>query len=472
MAYPAEGGRRPRFWATARAALWTSASALLPGLAHLRAGKHAAGAGILGGFLLLATAAGAAFYQLRSDLSWQAWLAAQPYWVEAVAIGAVALATLWSSIIIRSWQLTRPRPERWGSRAVGAVLVTVLCTALIVPFAFVVRTAVTLHSTLTSVLAPAEPASQAAADTPWPHRSHINVLLLGGDAGDNRYGLRTDTMIVANIDIDSGDTVLISVPRNLENVPFPEGTALAERYPEPYGFDDLLNEVYQTVAEEPEELAINPDAPDPAADTLKHVIGHALGISIDYYALVDLRGFADLIDAIGGVVVPVEEPIRYGRRGEGLLEPGERRMSGKEALWYSRSRTDSDDYARMGRQGCLLKYVAEQTNPVTVLRRFDELADATQRTLTSDIPPSHLPALVDLARRVSQARMHTLQLSPPQVTTAHPDWTEIRTLVDRAIRSNGEDHGPADTAKQPSPSPDSPGRQIGKKPVSLDRLCP
>ncbi len=82
------------------------------------------------------------------------------YWVEAVAIGAVALATLWSSIIIRSWQLTRPRPERWGSRAVGAVLVTVLCTALIVPFAFVVRTAVTLHSTLTSVLAPAEPASQ------------------------------------------------------------------------------------------------------------------------------------------------------------------------------------------------------------------------------------------------------------------------------------------------------------------------
>ncbi|MGV2387261.1 MAG UNVERIFIED_CONTAM: LytR family transcriptional regulator, partial [Thermobifida fusca] len=95
-----------------------------------------------------------------------------------------------------------------------------------------------------------------------------------------------------------------------------------------------------------------------------------------------------------------------------------------------------------------------------------------QRTLTSDIPPSHLPALVDLARRVSQARMHTLQLSPPQVTTAHPDWTEIRTLVDRAIRSNGEDHGPADTAKQPSPSPDSPGRQIGKKPVSLDRLCP
>lgn len=82
MAYPAEGGRRPRFRATAYAALWTSLSALLPGLAHIRAGKRTAGAGILGVFLLFAAAVGTAIYRLRDDLSWQAWLAAQPYWVE------------------------------------------------------------------------------------------------------------------------------------------------------------------------------------------------------------------------------------------------------------------------------------------------------------------------------------------------------------------------------------------------------
>src|SRR5690606_11399972 len=146
---------------------------------------------------------------------------------------------------------------------------------------------------------------------------------------------------------------------------------------------------------------------------LKLVIGEAIGLPIDYYALVDLRGFADLIDAIGGVVVPIEEPIRYGRRGEGLLEPGERRISGQEALWYGRSRTDSDDYTRMGRQGCLLKYVAEQADPVTVLRGLEERADAAQRTPASHVPRSPLPPLVDLVRRVPDPRMRTPRLSRP-----------------------------------------------------------
>ncbi|KUP98183.1 LCP family protein [Thermobifida cellulosilytica] len=472
MAYPAEGGPRKRPGGTARAALWTCGAVLLPGIAHLRAGRRAAGAGILGCFLLLAAAAVAAVRDLRGTLSWQAWLVTQPYWVEAVSAGSVALAALWSAVVVRSWQLTRPRPAGRGTRAVGALLLALLCTVLLLPSVLVVRTALTARATLSEVFAPAEPTrdTTAAAD-PWRGRSRINVLLLGGDAGENRYGLRTDTMIVASVEVDSGDTLLIGLPRNLENVPFPEGTALAERYPPPAGFDDLLNEVYQTVAEEPEELAVDPRAADPAADTLKLVIGEAIGVPIDYYALVDLRGFADLIDAVGGVVVPIEEPIRYGRRGNGLLEPGERRISGKEALWYGRSRTDSDDYTRMGRQGCLLKYVAEQADPVTVLRSFQALADAAQRTLDSDVPQSHLPALVDLAERVSTARMQTLQLSPPQVDTGHPDWEEIRTLVARALRDL-DDHDPPAASARPQPSPRSPGRQVGDEPVSLDRLCP
>ncbi|MBN3585215.1 LCP family protein, partial [Algoriphagus aestuarii] len=122
-------------------------------------------------------------------------------------------------------------------------------------------------------------------------------------------------MIVASIDVETGDVVLIGLPRNLENVPFPEGTALAERYPAPYGFDNLLNEVYQTVVDEP-ALAINPYATDPGADTLKKVIGFAISLDIDYYALVDMQGFEDIIDAIGGIRVYLEEPLPYGQRGE------------------------------------------------------------------------------------------------------------------------------------------------------------
>src|SRR5690606_21333139 len=233
---PAEKARRERPGTAVRAALWTAGAALLPGIAHLRVGRRTAGMGILGGFLLLAAAAVAAARTLHADLSWQAWLVTQPYWVEAVSVGSVAVTVLWSSVVLRSWQLTRPRPGGGGTRAVGTVLLAVLCTLPVLPSALVVRTAVTARDTLATVFAPAESPQDAATADPWRGRTRINVLLLGGDAGDNRYGLRTDTMIVASVEIDSGDTVLIGLPRNLENVPFPEGTALAERYPAPEGF--------------------------------------------------------------------------------------------------------------------------------------------------------------------------------------------------------------------------------------------
>ena len=58
-----------------------------------------------------------------------------------------------------------------------------------------------------------------------------NVLLIGGDAGDGRWGLRTDSMTVASIDEETGSTILFGLPRNMTNFPFPEGSALAEEFP-------------------------------------------------------------------------------------------------------------------------------------------------------------------------------------------------------------------------------------------------
>src|SRR4029450_11705224 len=108
-----------------------------------------------------------------------------------------------------------------------------------------------------------------------------------------------------------------------------------------------------------------------------------LGIRVDYYALVNLLGFADLVDALGGVEIDVKE--RLG--GEGARpawgEPKPRidvvpghtyRFYGREALAYVRSRKDSRDYTRMARQRCFLSAMADQLDPVSVLRHFGSLA--------------------------------------------------------------------------------------------------
>src|SRR5438309_1502218 len=73
---------------------------------------------------------------------------------------------------------------------------------------------------------------QVDAADPWASLPRINVLLIGSDAGADREGIRPDTMIVASIDTASGATVLFSLPRNLQHVPFPAGTPAAQAYPE------------------------------------------------------------------------------------------------------------------------------------------------------------------------------------------------------------------------------------------------
>ncbi|RNL86779.1 LCP family protein [Halostreptopolyspora alba] len=496
-----------------RALLWTIGSAILPGIAHLRIGRRAAGWTILILYVTLVAAGVVGAVLLQGNLTRSAQILVQGRWLLTTAVAAFGIAVLWMTVIVHSWVITRPPQARWFARFGGAAVVLVLCAAIALPAGAVIRTAHTAHDTVSSVFEEGDDDEEHDASDPWNGADRVNALLIGADSADERPGARTDSMMAVSIDVEYGDTVIIGLPRNLENVPFPEGTALAERYPRPYGFDELLNQVYQTVDDNPEELALDPDASDPAADTLTKVIGNFTGLELDYYAMVDMQGFEDLIDAIGGVEVHIDEPIPYGQEGE-VLEAGDHVLDGHEALWYGRSRINSDDYARMGRQGCLVKYVAEQAEPGRVLSSFQELAGATKRTLRTDLPQSKVPAFIDLAELVNEkGEMRALQLSPPQVKTANPDWEEIRTLIDDAVQeqedrqaeeepSSGEEEDTApdstqsgEEPSQPSPdggeessgdeftewqeytgldepSPTSPGRQVGDDPTSLESLCP
>ncbi|MFD6099052.1 LCP family protein [Nocardiopsis flavescens] len=492
---------------TAGALLWTAAAVPLPGIAHLRMRRRWAGGAILG--LYLVGLAALVVWAVRlggSDagtLTSMAGMALRSSWL-MTAMGVVfVVAVLWLTVIVHSWVITRPRQATTGARLLSGAVVVLLCLTVAAPSALALHGGYTAYGALNSIFGGPErddlPPHDAA--DPWDGADRVNVLMIGSDSADNRYGVRTDTMIVVSMDPHTGAAVLVGLPRNLENVRFPEGSALAERYPEPYGFDLLLNDVYQTVAEEPDELAVNPHVPDPSADTLKSVIGHNLGLDISYYAMVDMMGFRDLIDAIGGIRVTIEEPIPYGVHG-GVLEPGVRVLDGHEALWYGRSRVNSDDYGRMGRQGCLIKYVAEQVAPTTVLTSYRELAGATQRTLTTDIPQSKVPAFVELADLVTDTgEMSTLQLSPPQVNTASPDWDAIRALVAEAIAVEvdgdelpttdpspsdpavpGEEEAVEETGEERTEwqeytgldeeAPADPGRQVGEDASDLSALCP
>lgn len=434
----------------------TLASALVWGTAHLATGRRVAGALLMTIFVLLAGSAAAAALGVQRELLQQA--AVRPDWLIGVAVGIIVLAVFWASVVVRSYQIVRPNGLGPGSRIAGITAVAVLCATIATPLVWAAHFTQVYRDTLTSIFNADEPRSRAInRKDPWAGRPRVNILLLGGDAGPNRTGVRTDSMTMASVNTRTGDTVLISLPRNLENVPMPAGPALA-RFPAGFTGDGplnpgLLNEIYEYGESHPE---IVPGVPrgrrGPAL--LKATISRVLGQQIDYYVLVDMFGFADIIDAMGGVELTIPQAIPYGRQGQGLLPAGRRKLNGKDALWYGRSRTLSDDYTRMGRQKCLMRAIARQADPQRVVTSFRQLAQAAKRTISTDIPSALLPALVKVSAKVKQnAKINSLQFVPPLIYTGSPDYQLIRTLTARAIAQNGRPATPAASAT-PGTKPD------------------
>lgn len=264
----------------------------------------------------------------------------------------------------------------------------------------------------------------------------FTVLLLGGDAGPYRWGLRTDTMIVVAVQERTGTAVALGVPRNLRPVPL-AGPAAAR-----YGdFDNLLNALYSFGHAHPELFA---GGRDPGATALKQTLSQLLGLRIQYYALVDLRGFAGMIDALGGITIRPNErvndlvsPVDVGAEWISIdVQPGSTyRFDGRTALAYARSRSASSDYRRMSRQRCILSATAAQLEVRRILRGFPKLASAIEQYTRTDIPIRRVPDLLQLMQSIRPSRTLSVTLGPPAYTFGgdYPDVDTIRAAVRQMV---------------------------------------
>jgi LCP family protein required for cell wall assembly len=238
------------------------------------------------------------------------------------------------------------------------------------------------------VLADAKPARAK----PW-----TTILLLGTDEGPGNWGARTDTIILAAIQHGTGGAAAFGIPRNLAQVPLGTG---AKAFKEP------LNALYGRSG-----------GGEQGTTALKQAVSTLLGIRVDYYAMVNLLGFADLVDALGGVEIAVKERLvdevtrpAWGEPKPSIdVVPGRTyRFYGREALAYVRSRKASSDYTRMARQRCFLSAMADQLDPVTVLRHFGSLAKTIETNVHTDIPLNRLPSLVELVSSVDSQETLTV----------------------------------------------------------------
>ena len=302
------------------------------------------------------------------------------------------------------------------------------------PSSSVPASTTTSPTTTTPTTVPPKPERPRSGVDPAVVADVTNVLLLGGDAGPGRSGLRTDTMMLFSLHRPSGRAALISVPRDLHRLLFPPGSKLEQRYP--YGFTEIANAVYPIVSSQSDlRAAYEVDGVRPGVVAIAHAVGYSLDVTIHDYVLIDMQGFLELIDALGGVTVDVPKLVPMPGNVPGAptqypdtIGPGVIEMDGTTALGYVRSRKADTDYQRTARQRDLLEALATQISFDDVALSFGSVANAVGGTLRTSLSPDELAEMLAVIGGET-AIVESVGLVPPLVDVARPDYGEMARIV-------------------------------------------
>ncbi|HWM03531.1 MAG TPA: LCP family protein, partial [Actinophytocola sp.] len=422
----------------------TFLGALVPGSGYLYAGRRAVGAVVLLVWLILL---GGLAYYFGRDVRPALDLAFDPTRLKLLAGALVAGLVVWAFVVFTSHRLVRPQERpRWHT-VTGNVLVAVLCLVMTYPVVTAARNALAQAELVSTVFDDNESATTPQGRTkenPWAGTDRVNVLLLGGDGGEGRTGVRTDTVILISMNTNTGKTVMFSLPRNMMNAQFPEDSPLHDLYPYGYtGSSDpgfyMLNAIYgQVPVNHPGVLG---KSDNEGADAIKQAVAGSLGTHVDYYLLINLLGFQQLVDAIGGVTVNINEPVAInGNTDLGIpptdyLDPGpDQHLDGFDALWFARGRWGSDDYERMERQRCMVDAIIDAARPMNLFSHYTDLAEAGKEVVYTDIPLKLAPAFVGLALKVKDAKIKSVVFrNSDKFFSGDPDFDYMRDVVQKTL---------------------------------------
>ena len=297
----------------------------------------------------------------------------------------------------------------------------------------------------------AELFAESAAVVP-PSDGYYNILLLGADSGEGRDSMRFDSISVVSMNADTGATTITGIPRDMPHFPFAPGP-MQDEYPDGHtghadatcgwgsGINQLRTEV--EICQDGNKLypGTKERGTEPGIEATKDAAEGILGIQIPYYVLIDMKGFAEVVDALGGVDINVQERLPKGGPAYdgqpvddwafGWIEPGQQHMDGDTAQWYARSRYTTSDFDRMRRQRELQEAILAQFTPQNVLTHFQQVAGAGTSLIQTDLPQGLIaPTLVNLALKAKDQPVTTIELTPANgVDEFHPDYAQVQQMV-------------------------------------------
>jgi LCP family protein required for cell wall assembly len=466
-----------------RAFLLVLMTLLVPGSAQTAAGNRRLGRIALRVTLTVWALALAAVVLLMVSRSTLISLLTNPVTSLLLIIGLTGLAIGWAALFINTLRLIRPvllAPRIRGAVIAALVLAMVLSSGSLGYAAYLLNVS---RDAISSIFAASGPAME-------PSEGRYNFLMMGGDAGADRTGRRPDSLSVISVDAKTGKSAIISVPRNLQNAQFSKDSPMRKIYPDGYDCGDecLINAINTEVTNEHKDLY--PGVEDPGAQATMEAVSGTLGIKVQAYVLVDMDGFAKLIDAMGGIRIKaggwvpisgetIDEANGIHGMPLGWIPAGDNTLDGYHALWYGRSREFVDDYSRIARQQCVQQAMIKQLDPATLLSKFEDIVKAGTKVVDSNVSAAQLGSFVDLAMKSKGQEVSRLTIGPPDFDASFstvPNFRQIHDRVDKLLAAQpaaATDDGvlQPDTAPGPLSAAGSaplaqPGKQTAPPPSS------
>ena len=232
-------------------------------------------------------------------------------------------------------------------------------------------------------------------ETPFSPRRQ-NILLLGvdsnGDDSDIWEGTRSDTIIILNVDPKTRSVNVISVPRD-SKVYLPDNNGIQK-----------INSAH----------AIG------GVNLVKKTLKETFGIKIDKYIIVPDEAVEKIVDALGGVPIYVEKPMKYHDYAGRLhidLDKGSTVLNGKQAVGYLRYRKDGlGDIGRTQRQQWFMRSLFEKLHSPQVITKIPEVLNVCNTYIKTDMSFYELSQYAAFARSVNENKIEiaTLPGAPNQ----------------------------------------------------------
>jgi LCP family protein required for cell wall assembly len=403
---------------------------------------------------VVVVAVGLLLLQLESPIRLAAWV------ITPSILGTV----LTLNLLLAVWRLLASvqafLDTRWSGPTgrLGIIGMAVIVIAIVVPHLMVFQYGRLLGDTFAEIFESQVLAAQNGPDRPDrpgpANAERINVLIIGLDTTDNRSATLTDTMMVASLDPVGGSVSMVSLPRDMVNVPLGNGDV----------FGPKLNSLMSYADRHPESF------PNGGLWAIQDAASALLGIPIHYYATMDMSGFIAMVDAVGGVDVNVKQGFDdpkydgYGtdQRGFSITE-GRHHLNGIEALAYARVRKakGESDFTRAARQQEILAALRKKaTSGGSLFWQLPALLKAVGASVRTDLPTDKLPALAATLDEAGNDTMVRVVIKHPLVHPVEtrygdgqdPDVTAILAMAGALFPEPGRT--PVGwPAPKPSPSP-------------------